>query len=201
MLLIFEGPPALSDFRRAALLQRCRAVLPRLSGLSAIHLYLVHLKRALDPGEHARLEQILQARSAAPADGSAAVLVCPRPGTISPWSSKATNILHHCGMDAVVRIERGTAYRFETAGGPSRAALEPLLPLVHDRMTEAVVEDPEVLFRSVAPRPLERIALLERGRGALEAADAAMGWPFLRRKWTISTRSSRGSGATRPTWS
>ena len=175
MLLIFEGPPALSDFRRAALLQRCRAVLPRLSGLSAIHLYLVHLKRALDPGGHARLKQILQARSAAAAEGSAAVLVCPRPGTISPWSSKATNILHHCGMDAVVRIERGTAYRFETAGGPSRVDLEPLLPLVHDRMTEAVVEDPEVLFRDVAPRPLERIALLERGRGALEAADAAMG--------------------------
>ena len=175
MLLIFEGPPALSDFRRAALLQRCRAVLPRISGLSATHLYLVHLKRAPDPGEHACLEQILQARSAAPAEGSAAVLVCPRPGTISPWSSKATNILHHCGMDAVVRIERGTAYRFETAGSLSTHDLEPLMPLIHDRMTEAVVEDPEVLFRSVARRPLERIALLERGRGALEAADAAMG--------------------------
>ncbi len=175
MLLIFDGPPALSDFRRAALLERCRAALPRLAGLSATHLYLVHLKRALDAAERVRLEQILQARTTSPARRSAAVLICPRPGTISPWSSKATEIMHHCGMEAVERIERGTAYRFEAAESPYRSGLEPLLPLLHDRMTEAVVEDPEELFRSVAPRPLQRIALIERGRGALKAANAAMG--------------------------
>ena len=174
MPLIFAGPPALSDFRRAALLERCRAVLPRLAGLGATHLYLVYPERPIDAAEQTRLEQILRARLV-PECGSAAALVFPRPGTISPWSSKAADLLRHCGLEAVRRIERGTAYRFEAGGSLSVSDLEPLLPLLHDRMTEAVVEDPAVLLRPVEPGPLERIALLARGRRALEDANAAMG--------------------------
>ena len=155
MLLKFAGPPALSPFRRDALLARCRARCPQLSGLEVHYLYLVHLSRPLQGAEAERLAQVLGAEPAVHAEGE--VLICPRPGTISPWSSKATEILRRCGLEAVARVERGTAYRF--AGVREKGALDRVLPLLHDRMTEAVVADPEVLFRQVEPLPLVHIPL------------------------------------------
>ena len=55
------------------------------------------------------------------------VLVTPRVGTESPWSSKATDIVHVCGLDAVRRVERGTVYFIEStaplgAGGTAQAS-------------------------------------------------------------------------------
>ncbi|MDP7572681.1 MAG: AIR synthase-related protein, partial [Myxococcota bacterium] len=55
------------------------------------------------------------------------------------------------------------------------AALAPVLPLLHDRMTEAVVDDPQILFDTVEPRPLVRIPLRSEGRQALDRANAEMG--------------------------
>ena len=171
MLLKFAGTPALSPFRRDALLARCRARCPQLSGLEVHYLYLVHLSRPLQGAEAERLAQVLGAEPAVHAEGE--VLICPRPGTISPWSSKATEILRRCGLEAVARVERGTAYRF--AGVREKGALDRVLPLLHDRMTEAVVADPEVLFRQVEPLPLVHIPLRREGRAAVEGANAQMG--------------------------
>ncbi len=65
------------------------------------------------------------------------MLVVPRPGTISPWSSKATDIAHVCGLDAVRRLERGIAYRLQAREAAlAGARLDALAPLLHDRMTE-----------------------------------------------------------------
>ncbi len=94
----------------------------------------------------------------------------PRLGTISPWSSKATDIARNCGLAEVLRIERGLAYTLEIEGRAERDALA--APL-HDRMTETVLaslDDAEQLFRHVAPRPLERVA-----RGALREANQRLG--------------------------
>ncbi|MCC7265224.1 MAG: phosphoribosylformylglycinamidine synthase [Candidatus Latescibacteria bacterium] len=168
MLAKYAGPPALSPFRRDALLARCRTRLPQLTGLEVHYRYLVQLNRPLQGNEAERLAQVLGAAPAAPAAGE--VLICPRPGTISPWSSKATEILRRCGLEAVARVERGTAYRF--AGG---GVLDAVLPLLHDRMTEAVVVDPEILFRQVEPLPLVYIPLRRQGRAAVEGANAQMG--------------------------
>ncbi|MBM3353789.1 MAG: phosphoribosylformylglycinamidine synthase, partial [Betaproteobacteria bacterium] len=96
--------------------------------------------------------------------GGALFLVVPRLGTISPWSSKATDIARNCGLTQVLRIERGTAYRVDCAAPlspPQRAAIAALL---HDRMTEVVLSSPEeaaALFRHVAPRPLGHVARAE----------------------------------------
>ena len=59
--------------------------------------------------------------------------VSPRPGTISPWSSKATNIAKVCGLDRVKRIERGMAITANFMG-----PVDPTLftDLLHDRMTQ-----------------------------------------------------------------
>ena len=174
MLLTFAGPAALSDFRRLPLLQRCRDLLPELADLQADYFYVVQLQRPLDDSEQQRLRQILATDGEFQADDST-VLVCPRPGTISPWSSKATDILHNCGMDAVGPVERGIAYRFAAPTALSQEALQPVLPLLYDRMIEAVVQDVDQLFRQIEPRPLVHIPLQAQGRAALEQANTDMG--------------------------
>ncbi|MFP4076000.1 MAG: phosphoribosylformylglycinamidine synthase, partial [Halochromatium sp.] len=108
------------------------------------------------------------------------LLVVPRPGTISPWSSKATDIARHCGLDAVRRLERGTAYRLQpiSANRLDETARARAAALLHDRMTEVVLRDPaaaERLFTQAEPRALTRVALLTGGRDALVRANAELG--------------------------
>ena len=121
-ILRLSGPNALSDFRRKALLQRCRQAEPALRGLEARHFYLVRWEGG-DPG---RLEALVFGDPAGPdrpsteglsEGGDTTIRIAPRPGTISPWSTKATDILRNCGLTSVVRIERGTEYRI-LADGP-----------------------------------------------------------------------------------
>jgi phosphoribosylformylglycinamidine synthase len=100
----------------------------------------------------------------------------PRIGTISPWSSKATDIAHHCGLDQVERIERGVAYWTDRVLASGEKDL--LAPLIHDRMTETVLEsfdDAARLFEHIAPQPLATIDLVREGRAALERANRDLG--------------------------
>ena len=109
MILRLRGRRALSDFRLAKLLQSVTAPLAGLT-LHTEFWHFVETERALNAEELARLERVLTygpASQAGAAQGSL-LLVIPRPGTISPWSSKATDIARHCGLEAVRRIERGT---------------------------------------------------------------------------------------------
>jgi phosphoribosylformylglycinamidine synthase len=171
MLLLLDGPAALSDFRRRALLQKCRRHVPQLDGMEARFFYMVHLDDSPSATQRRRLEDILPLAGPFNAD-SAAVLIAPRQGTISPWSSKATDIMRNCSIDGIIRVERGTAYSFNA---PPGLDLSPLYPSLYDRMTHAVVEDPASLFVQVEPPPLARLPLQERGRAALEEANASMG--------------------------
>ena len=184
-VLALRAGAALSPFRVAKLLGALAARKPghAVAGLSAHFWHFVEVARALDHRERATLEQLLTYGPAVEAsDGNAGfdLLVIPRFGTISPWSSKATDIARNCGLDPVARIERGIAYRFTTAdAAPLRADdRAALLPLVHDRMTQTVVGDvgeARMLFAHVPPRPLSIVPLRERGRQALIEADQALG--------------------------
>ncbi|MBC7173949.1 MAG: phosphoribosylformylglycinamidine synthase, partial [Polyangiaceae bacterium] len=107
-------------------------------------------------------------------EGPSAVVV-PRLGTISSWSSKATDIAHISGLSKVLRIERGTLFVVE---GIEEGELAPLFPLFHDRMTQAVLrrpEDAEVLFRKADPRRFTSVPVIGRGRAALLEANAELG--------------------------
>ncbi len=172
-VLKLRGAAAFSANRLERLRQNLQAVLPRLRGLAAEHWYFVELAQPLDDAGLARLQDLLGARPAGAAPGRARWLVKPRHGTNSPWSSKATEIARQCGFAAVARIERGTAWHLD-GGGDLAAAL----PLLHDRMTESVLETvdaAEDLFRSQAPQPLNSIDVLGAGRAALAAANEDMG--------------------------
>lgn len=167
-MLVVRGGSALSPFRSRKTLAAVRAVDPGVRAVHADHVHLVAIARPLDPAEREVLEALLAYAPQSPAREGTALYVVPRPGTVSPWSSKATDIARVCGLDAVGRIERAVAWTLEGLG-----AREAVLPLVHDRMTEAVLadlRDAEVLFRAEDPAPLRRVPV-----GRIREADAALG--------------------------
>jgi len=180
VLLRLRGRAAYSVSRHARLLRDARALVPSLIDLHAEHWHFVRLGRPLGREEHSRLEEVLTygPSGSAHAPQGTLLLVVPRLGTISPWSSKATDIARHCGLDAVERIERGTAFHAHTPAPLTVAERARLLPLLHDRMTQQVLADEreaEGLFEEHPPKPLVRISLAAQGREALVEANRAMG--------------------------
>jgi phosphoribosylformylglycinamidine synthase len=203
-LLKLRGRHALSPFRVAKLHAALAAARSgsRISVVHAEYWHFVEIDRELDASERETLDCLLRygahdPRAGEPHDTPAGdaqdarsdnasvdrgelFVVVPRPGTVSPWSSKATDIATNCGLSAVRRIERGIAYRVETAGNEplddtNRAAL---LPLLHDRMTEAVLprlEDAKALFAHFPPQPLATIPLLAQGPEAIVRANVSLG--------------------------
>ncbi len=172
------GAPALSRFRREQLLRGLSKRLPGLTDIGSHFLHFAWLGQALDADEAQRLRRLLQygPRHAHGALEGQQLIVIPRPGTISPWSSKATDIAHICGLDKLLRLERGVVYTL--AGDTGQADLEAALPLIHDRMTEVVIRDSALarnLFAEHAPAPHQAIDLQSGGRAALQAADNALG--------------------------
>ena len=162
--LALRGRNALSDFRVRKLLSSTREVLPGISSLTAEYWHFVETQRDLSADERRALQRILDygpVNDAVKRNGRL-FLVVPRFGTISPWSSKATDIARSCGLQAVRRIERGVAWYAQTRGKRSLGQVdaEVLLPLIHDRMTETCLADfPEdrTLFAEHAPRPLRTV--------------------------------------------
>jgi len=185
-ILSLTGGPALSPFREAKLLASlkasCRA--SGIIGFASRFQHLVELASPLSAEERRILELLLtygpQASAGAATTSGTLLLVVPRPGTISPWSSKATDIANNCGLNGILRIERGVAHRVRTADNAplTRAERDAVLPLIHDRMTETVffdLADTQELFAHFPPKPLAKIPLLEQGRCALVHANAESG--------------------------
>ncbi|MBI5690503.1 MAG: phosphoribosylformylglycinamidine synthase [Verrucomicrobia bacterium] len=181
-MLILRGSPALSNFRLQKLLQDLRGAGVPARNLAASFIHLVEVQEPLTAEQQSILERLLTygpRRTPTPIHGQVLV-IAPRPGTISPWSSKATDIAHTCGLAGVRRIERVVEYVVELEPAASLAA-EPAAALrarLHDRMTQAVFADLaacEVLFRHASPRPLTSVPVLREGRTALEAANRDLG--------------------------
>jgi phosphoribosylformylglycinamidine synthase len=176
-LIRLRGRTALSAFRLKKLLQSISAAAPQVS-IEAEFWHFVKVDRPLTDEEMTRLERILTygPQGWAATESGKLLLVVPRIGTISPWSSKATDIARHCGLQMVERIERGTAY-WISSGSPAEPGLN-LTPLIHDRMTEAVLQsfdEAERLFQHFAPTPLATVDILGGGIEALERTNQEMG--------------------------
>ncbi len=180
-MLILRGSPAFSPFRLQKLLSDLAAAGVVARAVRADYVHLVDLSQALDPAKRAILEQILTygpARDSAEVKGLVRV-VTPRPGTISPWSSKATDIAHICGLGEVSRIERAVAWTIDVGGSDLSAAQhQALAARLHDRMTQVVFETVDaaaVLFEHHSPRPMTSVPVLTRGRDALVDANRSLG--------------------------
>jgi phosphoribosylformylglycinamidine synthase len=179
-MLILSGAPAVSDFRLAKLLAAIRDRVGHGTRLDARYLHFVDLERELEAGERSVLESLLHYGPAAPDAEPLGqlILVVPRFGTVSPWSSKATDIAHVCGLAAVRRIERGVAYYLQCERALTDDQWAAVGAALHDRMTEGVLRDAReaaALFSHAAPKPLATVPLLAEGRAALEHANAALG--------------------------
>jgi phosphoribosylformylglycinamidine synthase len=179
-MLIIPGAPALSDFRIAKLVASLTGDIPSLRGLSAQYIHLVDTAVALDSERTAVLSQLLQygPRAAFAESDGLSFFVVPRPGTISPWSSKASDIARNCGLDMIARIERGVLYRVDLAAPLEEGERSALLAAIHDRMVETVLTSPEgaeVLFSRQTPKPMQAVEVLVGGRDALVAANSELG--------------------------
>jgi phosphoribosylformylglycinamidine synthase len=179
-MLILRGAPALSEFRLQKLTQRLEQALQRPLGVYAEFIHFAELELSLGEAERNVLETILRygpQRQQREPEGTL-LLAVPRPGTISPWSSKATDIAHHCGLTSVQRLERGIAYYIQCESELEDDDLNTLMALLHDRMTEIVLtemEDAGCLFLRAQPKPYIQVDVLEGGREALLQANGELG--------------------------
>lgn len=198
-MLVLPGTSALSSFKSSSVLKDIQKTVPSAISVSAIHIHFVQprsgqedtLNESLEPGkilrnlltygyypiddqEYESIVSFLNTNQQQPS--STTLLVVPRAGTISPWSSKATNIAHLCNLyDHVERIERGVAYRIVKSDGSQLSAeeIDTVSNLIHDRMTQYIslaLPDAESIFQHGTPAPLTVVDLLNEDGNNPEAA-------------------------------
>ncbi|GAD89485.1 phosphoribosylformylglycinamidine synthase [Vibrio halioticoli NBRC 102217] len=177
---ILRGSPALSEFRVQKLLELCREQGLPVTGIYAEFMHFADVSAELDASETDKLEKLLTYGPTIEEHEPQGTLflVTPRPGTISPWSSKSTDIAHNCGLDTVKRLERGTAYYVETSVALDEVQIKAVKALIHDRMMEVVfneMEQASALFTVAEPAPHTVVDLLAGGRKALEEANITLG--------------------------
>lgn len=179
MMEILRGSPALSAFRINKLLARFQAADLPVSNIYAEYVHFADLNAPLNAEERVQLERLLKygpSLSSHTPTGKL-ILATPRPGTISPWSSKATDIAHNCGLSQINRLERGVAYYVE-ASTLSDAQWQAVTAELHDRMMESVfdsLDDAQKLFSHHQPAPVQSVDLLGQGRQALIDANLRLG--------------------------
>ena len=179
-IIQLPGATALSRFRLQRLLVQLQQQAPGVHGVAARYLHFAKVSKPLNPAQQEVLEKILSYGPAREpvSESGAHILVLPRIGTISPWSSKASDIAHICGLENVLRIERGVAYYIQSATPLPPAQVDALLPLLHDRMTESIFRDgadATTMFAHHRPAPVRSVDLLAGGKEALRQADSDLG--------------------------
>ncbi len=180
-MLKIPGPAALSAFRKDRLLSELQKISSDITAIAGRYVHFIDIDHDLsEVGRHI-LEQLLNYGDVQEIGKSTDCffIVIPRPGSISPWSSKATEIAHRCGLNSVKRIERGIEYFIDVDAPVSETMKQQILPLLHDRMMQIVVETEQGLKQKVfaehQPAPLTTIAVVEKGYQALEQANIEMG--------------------------
>ena len=172
-----RGGPAFSDFHGQKLVDGLRQHVGPEFSFTAQFIYFIESPHRLSIDEQRQLEDLLQAKIDPALDSSEMLLVVPRLGTQSPWSSKATDIAHRCGLGNISRIERGSMFRFP-ADAVADNTLTTITPLIHDRMTQSVLatlDQAKALFEHHRPRPLAYTDLSVNPQQALEKANRELG--------------------------
>ena len=181
-MLVLRGSPALSPFRNEKLLSQLGQKIAGLTHLYAEYVHFADLETPLADEQRAILDRILSygpSLSVEEPEGQL-LLVVPRCGTISPWSTKASDIAHHCGLTDIRRLERGIAYYLAKEDGTdlSDHEMAEAAGLLHDRMTESVffsLDEADGLFAQNEPQPMTSVDILGGGRDALVRANDELG--------------------------
>ena len=184
-MLIVSGAKALSSFKSQRLLADLQTIEPSVIGLTSRFVHVVSVASALSINEDKQLHELLHYGEDFNAEGfgdgefDAVFVIAPRIGTISPWSSKATDIARNSGLSKVQRVERLTVYWLQTTRELNDSQRQVVAAKLHDRMTQSVlysVEEAEVLFEEHTPKPLQSIDILGGGREALVQANQEFGF-------------------------
>ncbi len=173
-MIVFDGSAALPPFRLERINRELAAAEAGCMLKSARWIYFIAVAHDAQP-DHAQLCRVLKATSGAPQ--TASLWVVPRLGTLSPWSSKATDILQGCGFP-VQRVERGMACELSAVIAPNSAEWDILLRALHDPMTQSVITDlasAQNLFLAGKPGALEHVALGSSPLNALKHANQNLG--------------------------
>jgi len=200
-MLLLPGFSSISTFKREALLRDIQSICPRISSVDAIWVHLVQSKSSEREKEledtsgilNPSLNRLLTYGDNIAYEGTSAailalanvVFVLPRHGSISPWSSKATDIARLCRLgNHVERLERGTAFVFTTSDRQpiTEEDMSSFAHLIHDRMTQTIQFHPPneaEFFGHGEARPLKIIDLnpsvAENAKAKLVAANKTLG--------------------------
>jgi phosphoribosylformylglycinamidine synthase len=174
-VLILKGVSALSEFRLQRLLPRLQEINSSITSVEAEYVHFVDTEGELQDSDLKKLERLTNYGTVfnRQRNGSYYV-VTPRPGTISPWSTKASDIAHNSGLAGVKRIERGIAYYIDGVGTGN----EEIAELLHDRMSEVVLstlEEVSVLFSTHEPKQLKEINIQGSPKESLQSANSNLG--------------------------
>lgn len=179
-MLTLRGAPALSGFRIEKLLTSMQKLDLPVTALSANYVHFAHISAPLDANETELLETLLtygpKMEQSEPL--GQLFLVTPRPGTLSPWSSKATDIANNSGLSKIKRLERGCGYYLVCSAPLSVEQSKLVASLIHDRMTDAVhdsMEDAAQLFIEAEPAKFKTVDILSGGKVVLQQANVNLG--------------------------
>ena len=182
LMKTLRGAPTLSDFRISKLLNQCSELQLPVTDIYAEFSHFAHISEQLNTEETEVLQQLLKYGPTIEEHEPVGqlLLVTPRPGTISPWSSKSTDIANNCGLTKIIRLERGLIYYVSTEdSSPLTPAQQSTLNnLLHDRMMETIfkdLNDATALFASAEPGELTSIDIEHGGKNALVQANIDLG--------------------------
>ncbi len=196
-MLIYPGGPAESLFRLKKRLSAIQRRVPSVSKLVGQFVYLADIERILTPNETSVLKDILGfSCSDLLTDVSTVhlITVIPRQGTVSPWSTKATDILERCKLSAVRRIERGIRWQID---GASSTEINDIVSFLYDPMTEAVIIDDTKLgdiFSRAEPASLRWVKILTDGIDALEIVNQEFGFALSEKEIAYLVQGFRALG-------
>ena len=177
MISIHSGIQALRNFKVKTLQEKLQSKLPNLSLLCTEYIHFIESDMKLNSENKSLLNKLLNyAPSINISNSIDNIIVTPRHGTISPWSSKATDIVHLCGLKQIKRLERGINYHFNRHLKDKE--LDIVLNIIMDRMTESYlnnIKDADFLFSELKPKDYQNIDVLLLGKSAIEKANIELG--------------------------
>ena len=165
-MLILRGGQAATPFRLQQQLQSVQNIAPEITALESHWIYFTENSGVLPSEQIGTLRSLLSVEEAFSSSYklNEQVIVSPRIGTISPWSSKATDIVEHCGLGKTGRVERGVLYHISGWSMCTNDARKAVLLLLHDRMTQSVLTQlahASTLFDQSEPAPVRRLVSIE----------------------------------------
>ena len=177
MISFHSGTQALRNFKVRDLNEKINSEFTNINLLSSEYIHFIETNNKLSNKNQLTLDKLLNYSPALDTSNSLQkIIVIPRIGTISPWSSKATDIFKLCSLHEIRRIERGIIYHFSRK--IKTEELEAILSYVMDRMTESHlkdISDSSLLFDKLKPNSYRSIDILKEGKPAIIKANIELG--------------------------